>query len=58
MEDKTEKYWLDLVRKLKNQLVGLGCAPSNDNQTAFHNRIWEAVSEAFRRGQTAQAVNK
>lgn len=49
MMDENEKYWLDLVEKLKKQLVAM--APSLREETPFHNRVWEAVSEAFRRGQ-------
>lgn len=47
MMDGNEKYWLDLVDKLKAQI---GANIPHD-ETTFHNRIWEAISEAFRRGQ-------
>lgn len=52
MMDPNEKYWSDLVEKLKKELTAMGLAPTMTTATAFHNRISEAISEAFRRGQS------
>lgn len=51
MYDDTEKFWSDLVSKLMKDLGAIGCGPADADATTFHNRIWETVSEAFRRGQ-------
>lgn len=48
--DENEKYWLDLVEKLKKEMRAVLLKTPYDS-TALHNCIWEAMSEAFRRGQ-------